>query len=498
MTVLSPTWRLLFVLVLQFAKPVSSRTLRRQKEGLTLAIVNSTLSLLNDDHHGNPVVPTNALSSLTSVSDFKTISTLMIQLLVEEAEEHEGMTNVKTTTRTTTTWEIRKDKTTTTKNFFVGSTSNRHAKASLYRCKGQIVVVLHDYQKGLWYEIKPNSQGHSVVSVIADAEIARIGPAALDQAENSPWMVLLPATKKSETKKQSLQPRTTETTTTTNKKDDSVVHVPKRRSLLRAWFPSRWWSRDFHGMTMVDILVVWTHDAECAKSLLPAACDVSTMTHQNMMLAVHFFIEETNAIFRNSGLQLKLRLAGGRQVQCQETTFQRALVDLKERRIPKVQEYREEFQADVVMMLMDGTWDYPETGIAYNNYDHVDADYMYSVVAIQYTSVWYLPAHELGHNFGCSHDRGTVNMCSDMEKSNYGYRDPRGQFRTIMSYPCQARQCDDIHGLYTTNNKMDCPLIPYFSNDRSDVRYFGASLGDQANNCAAQIERVKHRVANLY
>ena len=211
-----------------------------------------------------------------------------------------------------------------------------------------------------------------------------------------------------------------------------------------------------------------------------------------MKLAVMFFLHETNTALSNSGLRVRLRLAHEQRVSYQETTFARALQDLTDGTIPMVQDRRQQYKADMVMLLMDQTHDYPETGIAYNNYDHVDADFMYSVVATQYTSVWFLPAHELAHNFGCSHDRGTLGLCHDQEKTNYGYRDPEGRFRTIMSYPCQARECDHNH-----NDHM-CPLIPYFSNNHQESRYGGAALGGSDNNCAGQIERVKEQIANLY
>jgi Metallo-peptidase family M12 len=444
--------------VLQCSQAVQSRTLRVEK-GLILPI-NSTFPAL--DHTGNSVMAVD-LSGLLNITDFKKIRTMILQL------EPGGPI-----------WEISKEKGTTI-NYFVGITSNRGAMASFYRHQGQITGVIHDSHEGLWYELKPNIQGHVVVSLVSDTEV---GSSTRPAFEAPKLTSLLPQSRELVGNMEPLQPL------------ESTTSALSARSLLHHFLPSGWF-RDFQDTTMVDILVVWTKDAECAKSLLPAKCTVSRITRRNMVLAVHFFIQETNSIFRNSGLQLKLGLAGGQRVEYQETTFQQALIDLRERLVPGVQDRREELKADVVMMLMDRTYDYPETGVAYNNYDHVDADYMYSVVAVQYTSVWYLPAHEIGHNFGCSHDRGTADMCDDIQKSSYGYRDPQGLFRTIMSYPCQARQCDVVHGA-DVRNKLDCPIIPYFSNDRPNGRFFGASLGGQANNCAGQIERVQHMVANLY
>lgn len=378
---------------------------------------------------------------------------------------------------------------------FVGLTKNHSARISLYRYEVEsldidlITGTLHDNNNGFWYEVKPNVDGVNLLTVVTDAEMTPLAEP-----------VLPPLTS---------QPNALAGATTGMYTSIGVRMYQEARRLLGGYLPFIFPEEDSGGYdkptneqeSYVDIMVAWTYGSECIKSNLPANCTVNPTTRQNMMLSIHFFLHETNTAFSNSGLNLELRLAHGQRVQYQESTFAQALKDLKDGKIPTVQKNRKEYKADLVMLLMDRTGDQPETGIAYNNYDHINADFMYSVVATQMTSIWYLPAHELGHNFGCSHDRGTVDMCHDTEKSSYGYRDPNERFRTIMSYPLPTRQCDRFsseRSFLLQEQRRATPLVPYFSNNRKEGRYDGNLLGGAANNCAAQIERVQNKIAKLF
>lgn len=88
----------------------------------------------------------------------------------------------------------------------------------------------------------------------------------------------------------------------------------------------------------------------------------------------------------------------------------------------------------------------------------------------------------------CFHDRPTTQACTDDDHSYYGYRDPDGDFRTIMAYACSNTKCDG-GGFNTT----DCPRILMYSNNVTTRD--GKAVGDAANNCAAQIESVRTEIA---
>merc|ERR1719445_1853814 len=73
-----------------------------------------------------------------------------------------------------------------------------------------------------------------------------------------------------------------------------------------------------------------------------------------------------------------------------------------------------------------------------------------------------------------------------MSGINYGWRDPNSRFRTMMSYRCQAGQCDNNPG-------ARCDKILRFSSASLD--YNGVPTGDDRNDCASYINSVREQVA---
>ena len=70
---------------------------------------------------------------------------------------------------------------------------------------------------------------------------------------------------------------------------------------------------------------------------------------------------------------------------------------------------------------------------------------------------YYSFAHELAHNMGALHDKGTADACGSTDY-RYGYRDPNGAYRSILSYSCRTDQCDNNSGA------GPCTRSPFFSN----------------------------------
>lgn len=78
----------------------------------------------------------------------------------------------------------------------------------------------------------------------------------------------------------------------------------------------------------------------------------------------------------------------------------------------------------------------------------------------------------------------------------YGYRDPNGQFRSILSYSCKKNQCDD----YDSNGP--CTRLPFFSNPNlkwngQPMGYDAGSIIGETNNARRINERAEY-VASLY
>ena len=136
----------------------------------------------------------------------------------------------------------------------------------------------------------------------------------------------------------------------------------------------------------------------------------------------------------------------------------------------------------MVAMLID---DSQYCGIAYVG---PSKDWMFSVTAWFCATGYYTFGHELGHNLGCLHDRGTQNQCNN-DGFAYGYRDPQARFRTILAYNCASGQCDGNPG-------TNCPKIQRFSSPDAD--YNGNSVGSDLVDNARQINNVRVEVSGYY
>lgn len=95
---------------------------------------------------------------------------------------------------------------------------------------------------------------------------------------------------------------------------------------------------------------------------------------------------------------------------------------------------------------------------------------------------------EIGHNLGGLHDKGAMNACEN-PNYNYAYRDPQGDFRTILAYNCKTNQCDE-------NEANSCPRIMRFStSDFANYNYNGKPLGTAEIDNARQFNEVRAAIA---
>jgi hypothetical protein len=236
----------------------------------------------------------------------------------------------------------------------------------------------------------------------------------------------------------------------------------------------------------LDIMVLWTKAAECTVSGLPVGCIVSTVTEANMMSLVNLALFETNMAFQESGVKTKIHLAHAYRhptyVEDLGDAFTRGMNDLREGNIEGVHANREIYGADIVSLLIQ-----PEDycGIGFFG---PRIDLMYSVIAWDCATGYYSFGHEIGHNLGLEHDRGTLDACS-IGGHNYGWRDPKAKFRTVLAYDCRPGQCDN-------NIDVRCSRIPRFSNP--NFTYSGKALGDARNNNVKKINDVRVEVAGYY
>jgi Metallo-peptidase family M12B Reprolysin-like len=113
---------------------------------------------------------------------------------------------------------------------------------------------------------------------------------------------------------------------------------------------------------------------------------------------------------------------------------------------------------------------------------------MFAVVSLSCTTGYYSYGHEMGHNFGMMHDRGSGGSCTT-PGYNFGYRSPTAAFRSILAYSCATGQCDNMP-------LNGCTRVQRFSNNQT--LYNGQAIGDANNNNALQFNNKRATVAAYF
>ena len=233
----------------------------------------------------------------------------------------------------------------------------------------------------------------------------------------------------------------------------------------------------------LDVMVVWTKKAECKRSGLQENCTPTGQTEATMRTLINLAVEETNAAYQASGVDTEIYLAHAyRHPTHVEQSFEDSLTGLRLGTVPGVSKNREKYGADIVALLID---DDEYCGMAYTG---PRIDRMFSVTSWNCATGYYSFGHEIGHNLGLQHDRGTLGTCGQ-GGYQFGYRDPKGSFRTILAYNCRTDQCDEIESSY-------CVRIKRFSNTK--YNYNGKPLGTENENNARVINDVRREVASYF
>jgi hypothetical protein len=232
----------------------------------------------------------------------------------------------------------------------------------------------------------------------------------------------------------------------------------------------------------LDVLVVWSVKAECARSSLSVdpLCSVDATTEQTMKDHVALAISETNSGFAASGINTVLHLAHSYRdatfSEASSDAFSNALDDVRTGNIAGVHEARTQYGADIVVLIID---DSQYCGLA-TSVGYPRIDIMFSVTSQNCATGYYSFGHEIAHNMGCNHDRGqrladlgSSGECSSLSGYNYGFRDPAGDFRTVLGYNCDINLCSG-------ESSNSCTRINRYSNPTGT--YNGKALGDAAND----------------
>ena len=245
------------------------------------------------------------------------------------------------------------------------------------------------------------------------------------------------------------------------------------------------------GNIIIDIILVWTDNAECRNSGLSRNCSLTAQTTANMEARLNLAIEETNTAYALlSDINARLRLVHAYRhldyVEASSDAFSSALYAMQNPSdgiMDDVHSVRTDYGADLVALIID---DRQYCGIGYVG---PSKSYGFSVTAWNCATGYYSFAHEVGHNLGYNHDIGTSNACGTTD-FNYGYRDPQAGFRTILAYNCQMGQCDSMP-------KSGCSRTQRFSNP-NQITSTGSPWGATNANNVQHINNVAAAVSGWY
>lgn len=196
----------------------------------------------------------------------------------------------------------------------------------------------------------------------------------------------------------------------------------------------------------IDVLVVYTPQAKTGAGSATA-----------MDTLIDLAVLEANQSYVNSAANLRLNLVyKGEVAYTESNNFSTDLARLQNPAdgfMDSVHALRDSLHADMVSLIVNAS---SSCGIGYvmTGANSSFQNYAFSAVARTCATGYYSFAHELGHNFGCQHDRQSGG--TGVFPYSFGYRNPAGTWRTVMAYPPGTR-------------------IPFFSNPA--VSYQGEPTG---------------------
>lgn len=151
------------------------------------------------------------------------------------------------------------------------------------------------------------------------------------------------------------------------------------------------------GGSIIDIMIVWTLNAECRASFLDYNCLVTSQTHTNMRGKIDALIAANNEAYIKSGVLTQLRLVYAYrhptytldEINCGEALGH--LTSMDDGQLDDVHSYRSQYRADMVQMI---TAPCGYCGVAFVG---TGISWAFSVITSDCFDV-YSSAHELGHN----------------------------------------------------------------------------------------------------
>lgn len=205
-------------------------------------------------------------------------------------------------------------------------------------------------------------------------------------------------------------------------------------------------------------------------SVLVAATPAAAKSLGDLDAVAQLAVEETNEGYENSGIDLKLVLAGtmidpSYVEPANSSDMLRDLKNTNDNKLEEVHYQRGLTNANIAVLLAKK---YGFCGQAYVN---ARASTAFAVVEASCAVGGYSFGHEIGHLLGAAHNKSSASAYA--YSYGFGWQDPEFLFRTIMSYGCAK----------------SCPRINYYSH--ATMEYNGKPMGNatEADNTRVLKER---------
>ena len=190
------------------------------------------------------------------------------------------------------------------------------------------------------------------------------------------------------------------------------------------------------GLTEIDVMVLWT----------PAARNKVGGTVASIESLVLASVANTNLSYESSGVNARLRLVHAAEVAFTEAPTNihgdlGALSGTTDGRLDHIHALRNEHAADIVTLIGSGYVSGGTCGVGYlmQSASVSFASMAFNVIDQQCAAGYLSYAHEVGHNQGLHHDPANTGGSTAVYPYAYGYQDPGGSFRTVLSYGSATR-----------------------------------------------------------
>lgn len=222
--------------------------------------------------------------------------------------------------------------------------------------------------------------------------------------------------------------------------------------------------------TQVDVMIVWTPQAEAAAGGRAAMDSLALASVAN-----------ANLVYANSGINAQLRLVYSAPVNFVETPSNingdlTALRGSGDGKLDDVHTLRTQYGADVVTLLGNGYAGSGYCGMGYlmSSVTTSFASQAFNVVDRTCAVGNLSYAHEVGHNQGLHHDPPNTGGSTPAYSYAYGYQDPSGLFRTVLSYGGATRIP------YLSSPNISYNTRPTGTSTQDNVRALNGTIGTVA------------------